>query len=136
MKVRIATAWLVLGVAIADPTLADTRATQRRHLDEYTPYLEAPVDEFRFWSLYQWQLVGPRKVVVWSTLKDAYLITVHAPCARLEWARNIGLTSQQLHRVSARFDFVTVGRERCQIEQIRPIDLARMHVDRGAKTSR
>lgn len=126
---------VLLFVCGANFSHADTRETQRMHLDEYTPYLEAPVDEFPFWSLYKWQLVAPDKVVVWSTINDAYLVTVAEPCAGLEWARDIGVTSQQPRRISRRFDYVTFGRERCHIEQIRPIDSARMRQDRrGAGT--
>jgi len=128
---RLTIAALLLACA-AGVAHADTRETQRMHLDEYAPYLQAPVDEFPFWSLYKWQLVAPDKVVVWSTINDAYLVTVAEPCAGLEWARDIGVISQQPHRISRRFDYVTFGRERCHIEEIRPIDSARMRQDRRA----
>ena len=111
---------------------ADTRATQQRNLENYTPYLQAAVEDFGFWSLYKWQLVGPEKVVVWSTIKDAYLVTVEQPCPHLEWAHGIGLTSRQSHRISRRLDFVTFGHDRCRIEEIRPIDTARMNHERDA----
>jgi hypothetical protein len=122
----------VLLLAVAGGAEADTRETQQQHLDQYTPYLEAPVEQFRFHDLDRWQLVGPEKVVVWTTVKDAYLITVDQPCARLEYARSIGLTSQQSRTVSARFDFVTFDQQRCQIVRIQPIDLARMEQARDA----
>ena len=131
MKFQIA-AMLVLGALVARPAQADTRATQQKSLERYTPYLEAPVEDFTFWSLYKWQLVGPQKVVVWSTIKDAYLLTVAEPCPKLEWANGIGLTSQQLHRISRRFDFVTLANDRCRITRIQPIDTARMNQERGA----
>jgi hypothetical protein len=131
MKFRMA-ATLVLGVLVAGLAHADTRATQQKNLEKYTPYLEAPVDGFTFWSLYKWQLVGPQKVVVWSTIKDAYLLTVETPCPRLEWAHGIGLTSAQSHQISKRLDFVTLARERCRIEEIQPIDTAQMAKDRRA----
>ena len=113
---------------------ADTRATQAQSLQKFTPYLEAPVDDFQFWSLYKWQLVGPQKVVVWSTIKDAYLLTVEQPCPQLEWAHGISLTSQQTHRISRRFDFVIVGNDRCRIDKIQPIDTVRMHQERSGAT--
>ncbi len=127
--------WLALigfGVLALGVAHADTRATQQENLDKYTPYLEAPVEDFRFWSLYKWQLVGPQKVVVWSTVKDAYLLTVEKPCPKLEWADGIGLTSQQSHRISRRFDFVTLKNDRCRIEKIEPIDTVRMNEERRA----
>ena len=125
-------ATLGLGLLAAGAAQADTRATQRKSLEKYTPYLEAPVDDFMFWSLYKWQLVGPQKVVVWSTVKDAYLLTVETPCTQLEWANGIGVTSQQSHQVTRRFDYVTVGSDRCRIDESQPIDIARMNRDRGA----
>lgn len=132
MKTVIATTLAVLALAIGGLARADTRETQQQNLDKYTPYLGAPVEEFPFWSLYKWQLVGPLKVVVWSTIKDAYLVTVRSPCSRLEWARGISVTSKQTHVVSARFDEVRVDGDRCQIEQIQPIDIERMNHEREA----
>ncbi|HEU4663568.1 MAG TPA: DUF6491 family protein [Dokdonella sp.] len=114
---------------VASGARADTRETQRRNLERYTPYLQDPVESFPFWRLHEWQLVGPLDVVVWSTIKDAYLVRVRAPCPRLEWARSIAVTSKQSHQVSARFDEVLAGGDRCPIEQIRPIDLVRMRAD-------
>jgi hypothetical protein len=111
---------------------ADTRATQQHNLEKYTPYLQAPVEEFEFWTLYKWQLVGPEQVVVWSTIKDAYLITVEKPCPRLEWAHGIGLTSTQTHKIARRLDFVTFEHDRCRIEEIQPIDTRRMDQERKA----
>lgn len=120
-------------VVAAGHVHADTPAVQKRHLDEYTPYLQAPVDEFGFWSLYKWQLVGPDKVVVWSTIKDAYLLTVESPCTRLQWAHGIGVTSQASHKVMRRLDAVVADGDRCRILSIQPIDTARMHGDAAAK---
>ncbi|WP_300621547.1 DUF6491 family protein [Dokdonella sp.] len=113
-------------VAVVGEARADTPETQKKHLDEYTPYLMAPVDEFRFWSLYKWQLVGPDKIVVWSTIKDAYLLTVEEPCTQLQWTKSIGVTSQASHKVLRRMDAVIAGNDRCRIVQIQPIDYARM----------
>ena len=126
------TGLLLGGLLVAGAAHADTRATQQKNLDSYTPYLQAPVDSFTFWSLYKWQLVGPQKVVVWTTVKDAYLLTVETPCTKLEWANGIGLTSQQSHQVSRRFDYVTAGNDQCRIDEIQPIDIARMNRDRNA----
>ncbi|GAA0723083.1 DUF6491 family protein [Dokdonella soli] len=132
MKYRVM-GFFALAVLAMGTAQADTRATQQKSLDKYTPYLKAPVDGFTFWSLYKWRLVGPQKVVVWSTIKDAYLLTVEANCPKLEWAHGIGLTSQQSHQVSKRLDYVTIARDRCRIEEIRPIDTARMEEEQRAK---
>jgi uncharacterized protein DUF6491 len=116
-------------IVMCATALAQTRATQQQNLERFEKYAGSPIDEFDFWSLYKWQLVGPEKVVVWSTINDAYLITVAKPCPGLEFARGIGVTSKQRHIVSRKFDEVTYGKGRCEITEIRPIDYKRMLKD-------
>ena len=108
---------------------ADTAETQQKNLDRYTPYLQPPVDQFSYWSLYKWQLVGAEKIVVWTTVKDAYLLTVEQPCAKLQWANGITLSTQQSHFVSRRIDYVNADDDRCRITQIQPLDYARLLKD-------
>src|SRR5690606_9656158 len=113
-------------VSAAGTVQADTRATMQETLDHYSPYLGEPVQGFTFWSLHRWKLAGPEKVIVWPTVKDAWLVTVEKPCPQLEWARGIGFGSQQSHQVQVRIDHLEVGNQRCRIEEIRPIDLEAM----------
>ena len=109
---------------------AQTRETQQEHLQRFEKYAGSPVDEFEFWPpLYKWELVGPEKVVVWPTINQAFLISVHAPCPGLEWSKAIGVTSKQRHYVTAKFDYVTYGRDQCAIDEIRPIDYKTMLKD-------
>ena len=70
---------------------------------------------------------GREKVIVWPTVKDAWLVTVEKPCSQLEWARGIGFGSQQSHQVQVRIDHLEVGNQRCRIEEIRPIDVEAMN---------
>jgi hypothetical protein len=130
MKYRIV-AFAAL-ITLAGFAHADTRATQQRSLEKFTPYLQQPVEDFDYWSLYKWQLVGPEKIIVWTTIKDAYLLTVETPCPRLEWAHGLSLTSKQSHRIAKHFDFVAVGHDRCRIEEIQPVDTRRMDAERKA----
>lgn len=122
-------AGILLALTLVAGAHADTRETMQKNLARYEKYLGDPVDQFQFWTLYKWQLVGPTKVVVWSTINDAYLVTVEDPCPDLEWANTIALTSKQSHFVSAKFDSVTFGKGQCQIKQIQPIDYKRMLKD-------
>lgn len=126
---RFCSCALLLAVAVG--ACAQTREVQERNLAEYMEYAGEPVDHFRFWRLTSWELVGPRQLVVWPTLKEAWLLTVDQPCTDLEWAKAISLTSSA-HTVSARFDSVDVGREKCRIMEIRPIDYAQYRKDRRA----
>lgn len=125
MRIRIV--WMVAGLAVAGAAHADTRATMQETLERYTPFVGEPVEAFTFWSLHKWKPAGPTKLIVWPTIKDAYLVTVEDPCPRLEWARGIGLSSQQSHQVRVRTDYVETGGQRCRIEEIRPIDLEAMN---------
>jgi uncharacterized protein DUF6491 len=124
---------LAFGLLASGLAGADTRETQARNLARYTPYLGEPVEDFPFWSLYKWQLVGPQAVVVWTNTKDAWLLTVESPCTRLEWSHGIGLTSHASHHVTRRMDAVLVGTDSCRIETIRPIDTGRMKSDAHAR---
>lgn len=126
---KVLAAIALASVLVAPAATAQTRATQQQNLERFEKYAGAPIDEFDFWSLYKWQLVGPEKVVVWSTINDAYLISVAKPCPGLEFAQAIGVTSKQRRIVSRKFDYVTYGNGRCQIMEIRPIDYRQMLKD-------
>ncbi len=96
----------------------------------YEAYAGPPVERFTYLGRYDsWQPIGTNELVVWTTINQAYLIKVAPPCDNLEFVNRIGLTSTA-STVSARFDFVKVGRQwRCPIEQIRPVDYLRMKQD-------
>jgi len=128
MKTKLA-ALCALAALAASTAHADTRKTQQENLARFEKYAGAPVDQFEFWSLYKWQLVGPEKVVIWPTINEAYLVTVDSPCPGLEWANSIAVTSKQSHMVSTRFDFVKYDKGQCQISEIQPIDYKRMIAD-------
>lgn len=128
MKKKLVSAFVLAALCVSG-TQAQTRKTQQENLERFEKYAGAPVDQFQFWSLYKWQLVGPTKVVVWPTINEAYLLTVNEPCPGLEWANTIGVTSKEGHLVSSKFDFVTYGKGQCQISEIRPIDYKTMLKD-------
>ena len=96
----------------------------------YEAYAGPPIEQFTYLGRYDsWQPVGTNQVVVWTTPFQAYLIKVAPPCDNLQFVNRIGLTSTG-NTVSARFDFVKVGRQwRCPIQEIRPVDYQRMRQD-------
>jgi hypothetical protein len=116
---------------VATGALAQTRETQQKSLEKYQPYVGEPVERFQFWKMVEWELVAPDKVVVWTTIKDAFLITVEQPCSDLEWAKGIGVSSSQ-HFVHTRIDAVEFRHERCPIAEMRPIDYKRYLEDRDS----
>ncbi len=127
MRKLLISASLVL--CLVSGARADTGAYEKQELVRYQKYASAPVDEFRMVSLFRWQVVGPRNVVAWSTIRKAYLITVDLPCTNLEWTHGLGLTQSQKWTVSKKFDFVAFDDQRCTISRIQPIDLTAMSKD-------
>ena len=127
MRALFLSTLLTLGlVALA---YADTQAYEKQELMRYQKYAGAPVNEFTMFELFRWQVVGPEKLVAWSTIRDAYLITVDKPCVRLEWTNGLSLTQAQKWKVSKSFDFVEFEKQRCKIMEIRPIDLVALRKD-------
>jgi hypothetical protein len=80
-------------------------------------------------------VVGPEHVVLWSTVKDAYLVRVELPCNRLEWTHGLSVTQRMRQTVSRKFDFIAFAGERCAISQIRPVDYERMLKDGKEKSA-
>lgn len=113
------------GAAQADTQAQNTQA-QKKQLERFEPYLQDPVDQFDFPSLYKSQAVGTDKVVVWPSADAAYLLTVETPCGQLPTAAQIGMTTQAAHTVTRQVDSVTAGSDRCRILEIEPIDVLRM----------
>ena len=108
---------------------ADTRATEEKNLARYEQYTGAPVENFTMWNMYQWQSLGPDKLAVWTKINEVWLLKVSQPCVRLEDAHGIAVTSQAMHQVNRRLDYVNFGTQHCQIVEIRPIDYKRMLKD-------
>ena len=120
----------VLLVAASAPH-ADTRAHEKQELARFSHYAGAPMDEFTMFDMWQWQVLGPTQLVVWSTINDAYLIRVDKGCNNLEWTRALSLTQEMRTKVTQKFDYVVVRGQCCKIEEIRPVDYRRM-VKEGA----
>ncbi len=127
----------VLGLFVAGFARADTAAYQAQQLARYQKYAGAPVSEFTMVDMYQWQVVGPEKLVVWPTINTAYLLTVDKPCVRLQWTNGLALTQQMRMKVTNKFDFVQFEHQDCKIVEIRPIDYkAMLKDDREGKSEK
>ncbi|MGP1664614.1 MAG: DUF6491 family protein [Rhodanobacter sp.] len=90
----------------------------------YVEAAGAPVNSFRFSSLYSWVPLGESRLAVYTRPNEAWLLDLSGPCQNLPFANGIGLTSS-LNQVMVRFDRVIVDRSPfpCSIAQIRPIDV-------------
>jgi hypothetical protein len=96
----------------------------------YQPYLGAPIEQFTAFRIDGWELAGHNQVVIWTGVNTAYLLTVWDSCQDLDFAQHIGIsrTGSTVHRLES----VTVGRQRCPIESIRPIDIRQYKADSAA----
>jgi hypothetical protein len=111
---------------------ADTRAYEKAELARFQRYAGQPVDEFSMFELWQWQVLGPNTLVVWSTIHDAFLIQVDKACNNLEWTHGLSVTQEMRMKVSNKFDFVVFRDQRCKITEIRPVDYKAMLKDGNA----
>jgi Family of unknown function (DUF6491) len=123
-------AWLLPAVAaLAACSGIPLRERQDAQRARYESYAGPPIENFTWLGHFDsWQPIGTNEVVVWTTPNQAYLIKVAPPCDNLEFANRIGLTSTA-NTVASRFDFVKVGRWRCPIQEMRPLDYLRMRQD-------
>jgi hypothetical protein len=108
------------------------RERELARLERIERFAGAPVDEFRFWKIDRWEGLGPDAVAVWTKHNEAWLMTVRTPCTGLEFAMSIGVSST-LNRVRRLHDEVLFERQRCRIEQIRPIDVRAMRAELAAQ---
>ncbi len=115
------------GIAL---TLAACAGMGKRESDERTlaRYMDAagePIEQFSYLGRFDgWRALGRDKVVVWTGINDAYLLTVQTPCTELPFAQTIALTTTT-NTVSRGFDSVRFGpnpNQQCRISEIRPID--------------
>ena len=68
--------------ALVAASAAGTAAAKHPRAD-YAAYAGAPIQEFRFTQLYNWQRTGDKSVVVWTKPSTAYLLTLKHNCDAL-----------------------------------------------------
>ena len=95
---------------------------------DYREYAGEPVKSFDLYHFDGWSAVSKDQLVVWSGFDKAYLIKVTGYCPDLQYATAIGVTSTA-NQVD-KFEKVIVGRDKCLINEIRPIDTKQMKADR------
>ena len=95
---------------------------------DYTEYAGEPVKSFYMGNYDGWSAVSKDQLVVWSGINKAYLLTITGYCPDLQFANTIAVTSTA--NTVDKFEKVIVGRDRCFINEIRPIDTKQMKADR------
>jgi hypothetical protein len=95
---------------------------------DYTEYAGEPVKSFYLGNYDGWSAVSKDQLVVWSGINKAYLLTITGYCPDLQFAQTVAVTSTG--STVDKFEKVIVGRDRCFIKEIRPIDTKQMKEDR------
>lgn len=108
------------------------RVEHSETLGRYLDYAGEPVDRATSFRLDSWELVGRDRIVLWTGVNEAYLVTVWDTCRDLQFTQHIRVVSGIDNQIS-RFDKVMVGRDTCPIKEIRPIDVRQMKADRAAE---
>ena len=94
----------------------------------YTEYAGEPVKSFYLGNFDGWNAVSRDQLVVWSGFNKAYLLKLTGYCPDLQFAHAIAITSTA--NTVDKFEKVIVGRDRCLINEIRPLDTKQMKEDR------
>jgi len=95
---------------------------------DYREYAGQPVKSFYMNNYDGWTPVSKDKLVVWTGINEAYLLTVRGYCPDLEYAHAVAVTSTA--NTVDKFEKAIVGRDVCFIHEIRPIDAKQMKEDR------
>jgi hypothetical protein len=120
---------LAAGCASGSPARRSELAFER-----YAPYLGDPVRSITAFRIHSWESVSRDKVILWTGVNQAHLITISGSCPDLLFADRIGVTSTG--RQISTFDKIVVRRDTCLIETIRPIDVRLMKKDRQTREAR
>ena len=115
---------LLLSLALAACAQQAARSSSTQHVSatiDYAKYAQDTVPWFQFASLYDWNSNQPSSVVVWTSPRQAYLLSLAGPCMGLQGAFTIGLTSHT-GLVSSNRDYVIAHQDRCAIMRIQRLD--------------
>lgn len=126
LRLLVCPGLLVLLAACAASPAAQQRRAERTA--DYRAAAGAPVHSFTYiHSLYSWEPIDERTLVVYTRPKQAWLLTV-GPCPDLPYTVSIGLT-EHVGQVSSGLDSVWTDRGQfpCHIQQIRPVDMDKVH---------
>jgi hypothetical protein len=107
-----------------------SRSSGDRVLERYEPYIGEPIRGFTAFRMQSWQPVSRNQLILWTSINDAYLLTITNNCPDLMFTDTVRVTSTA-SQIST-LDQVRVRNDRCPIQKIQPIDIRRWRKDREA----
>ncbi len=122
----------LLAIVIAATALSGCMSTLKKLNEpklDYREYAGPPVKSFDMRNYDGgWSAVSKDQLVVWAGMNEAYLITVAGYCPDLQFANAIAVTNTGGN--VDKFEKIIVGRDKCLIQEIRPVDTKQMKADR------
>lgn len=120
---------LLAALAVSACAGIPQRKSDQEELERYLQYAGEPVDSVSYLGGYDsWRALGRDKLVIWTGVNDAYLLTVSGVCIDLPFVNRIGIKTRG--PTLGRGDSVIVGRgQSCLITEVRPIDYRKMKQD-------
>lgn len=128
---------LVLALSLgACASKGDYRDRQNAELARFESHTGKPVDQIRtFQGIDRWQALSPEKVVIWTSVNRAYLLTMRAPCSGLEFQQTIGISSTN-NVIDRHFDKIYFENQVCFLSQIQPVDYKALKQERRAESDK
>lgn len=132
---RVAMGALLLApLVLASCSGVPLRELNLTRLHHYEAHAGKPVDKLVWRTGYKrLSPLSADKLLVWTDLNTAYLVTVLHPCTDLMFARHIGITTT-IDTVRTNTDYVVADGWRCMIKTIQPIRAASMSTTGGNVT--
>ena len=121
---------VILAALLASACASGLRRDTSDEKLSYLDYAGDPIKGFTSFRLQSWQPLSRNQLVLWAGVNEAYLVTIWDGCQDLQFAEAIHVSSTG-NQIST-FEHVNVGRDRCQISEIRPVNVRQMKADRAA----
>jgi hypothetical protein len=128
MKTMLALALVAIVVSGCASDLS--RSSGDRVLERYEPYIGEPIRGFTAFRMQSWQPVSRNQLILWTSISDAYLLTISNNCPDLMFTDSVRVTSTG-SKIST-LDQILVRGNRCPIQNIQPIDIRQWREDRNA----
>lgn len=122
---------LAASVAAGCATSGIERTQGERIMSRYEPYVGEPVRSFTAFRQEGWQPISRNQLILWTSINDAYLLTISNNCPNLMFTNAVSVTTTT--SAISTLDFVNVRGDRCQIQKIQPIDVREWRRDRDQR---